>query len=163
MLRIELRIEEGAIVFDTPKEVATISETLKVELESLKERNKTAIGRCATKQNENDCLRAEVLILKERNKTAIGRCAMKQNENDWSREINTSQRKEIKAFKRQIIEIESTNRILKADNDKLKQQLYVKYYPTDGQIKAEKERDELQTRLDILEARKAEAIEHLRL
>ncbi len=135
MLRIELRIEEGATVLNTPEEVTTISETLKVELESLKERNKTAIGRCAMKQYENTRLRY----------------------------IHTSQRQEIKAFKKRIEEIESADRMLKADNANLKRKLFVKYYPTDGQIKAEKERDELQMKLDILEARKAEAIEHLRL
>ncbi len=128
MLRIELRIEEGTIVFDTPEEVTTISETLKVELETLRERNKTAIGRCAIKQNENTRL-----------------CDM-----------HTSQREEIEILKRRIESVEITNRMLKADKDKLRQQLYVKYYPTAALIKAEKERDELQTRLDILEARKAD-------
>ncbi len=128
MLRIELQIEEGAIVFDTSEEITDSSETLKVELESLKDE-------LVMRQNENDCLR----------------------------DTHTSQRMEIETCVKQIKEIKSTNRALKADNANLKQRLYAKYYPTDGQIKAEKERDELQTRFDILEARKAEAIEHLRL
>jgi regulator of replication initiation timing len=44
-----------------------------------------------------------------------------------------------------------TNRMLKVDNDKLRERLYVKYYPADVLIKAEKERDDLQTKLDNLE------------
>jgi SMC interacting uncharacterized protein involved in chromosome segregation len=77
--------------------------------------------------------------------------------------MNTSQRMEIETCVKQIKEVKATIRMLKADRDKLKQQCYVKYYPADALIKARKERDELQMKLDTLEARKAEAIEHLRL
>jgi regulator of replication initiation timing len=162
MLRLKLQIEEFGTFIDLPEEIGG-SDILKVELESLKDKLATKIVSNEALAREGVMLRAEVLILRERNKTAIGRCAAKQNENDSLCNMHTSQRMEIEIYDKQIKEARTANKVLKADKDKLRQKLYVKYYPTDGQIKAEKERDYLQTKLDILEARKAEAIEHLRL
>ena len=153
MLKVELQIEEGSIVINPSEESA---DSLKDELEMERVSNK-ALAR------EGDKLQAEITILKERNKTAVGRCVTKQEENDRLCDMHTSQRREIETYVKQIKEAKATIRLLKYYKDKLKQQPFAKYYPTDGQLEAEKERDELQTRLDILEARKAEAIEHLRL
>lgn len=149
MLRIELH-GEGAVVIDLPEEV-TNSETLKVELESLKD--ELEMERVSNKalSQEGDELRAEVLILRERNKIAIGRCATKEYKITCLRSMHTSQRMEIETCVKQIKEAKTANRTLKADRDNLKQKCYVKYYPTDGQIKAEKERDELQMKLDTLD------------
>jgi len=141
MLRIELQIEQGAIVISSLEES---TDSLKDELEMERASNE-ALAR------EGVRLRAEVLLLKERNKTAIGRCIMKQNENDCLRDMHTSQRMEIETCVKQIKEVEIINRMLKADKDKLRQKLFVKYYPTDALIKVKKERDELQMKLDTLD------------
>jgi regulator of replication initiation timing len=150
MLRIELQIDGGAVVIYPPEEIN--SETLKVELGSLKDE-------LAMKQVSNDALalegdelRADVLLLRTRNKTAIERCATKQRENDNLRNMHTSQRMEIESHAKQIKEAKTANKMLKIENDKMREKLYVKYYPADALIKARKERDELQMKLDTLEA-----------
>jgi regulator of replication initiation timing len=150
MLRIELQIEGGAVVIGLPEESTDSSDTLKVELESLKDELAMKQVSNEALAREGDELRAEVLLLREQNKTAIGRCAAKQDENDCLRDMHTSQRIEIEIYAKQIKEAETANRMLKVDNDKLRERLYVKYYPADVLIKAEKERDDLQTKLNNL-------------
>lgn len=117
-------------------------------------------------------LRTEIADLKERNKTALGRCASKQRDIDQLDDICKEYRQERDTLKKEIKRTQAeltaetvlttraceqrddnkdalkqtdiTIRMLRADKNTLKEKLYVKHYPLEGQIKAEEERDRLQ-------------------
>jgi chromosome segregation ATPase len=96
-------------------------------------------------------LREEVAELKERNKTALGRCASTQRDIDQWDDICKEYRQEVKILKHKLETFETSYRMVEADRNALQQRLYAEHYPLEGQIKAEKERDALQEKVDTLQ------------